>query len=43
MILMIDPWNSYADLSIITATGVFLYVMGAIKIEFSQTDQYCFP
>jgi hypothetical protein len=30
MILMIDSCNSYANLSIITATGVFLYVFSSV-------------
>jgi hypothetical protein len=37
MILMIDPCNSYADLSKITATAVFLY--GITSVPYSESNE----
>jgi hypothetical protein len=42
MILMIDPCNSNADLSKITATGVFLYVFPSVPYSESNELEHLF-
>jgi hypothetical protein len=42
MILMIDPCNSYADLSKITATAVFLYVITSVPYSKSNEPEHFF-
>jgi hypothetical protein len=42
MVLMIDPCNSNADLSIIIATAVFLYVITSVHYSESNEREHCF-